>query len=777
MKLDKASSLLTTFNTPFGRYRYNRLPFGLSSAQDVFQEHIERIFGDIPGCTGIADDLVIAGWQEDGSDHDATLRTVLERARTSGTRFNEEKMVVRCKEIPFFGHLIGENGVRADPTKVQAIMNMAEPENVKELQTFLGMTNYLSRFTPRLASLSSPLRDLCKQDSEYQWGPEHCKAFTNVKDEISGATNLQFYDSKKTLTLQVDASTRGLGAALIQDKGPVAFASKALTETECRYSNIEREMLGIVFGLERFHHYVFGRHTLVETDHKPLESIVQKSLHVAPPRLARMMLRIQRYNVTVKYVPGKQIPLADALSRITPCSASTIEGLDISVHEIHSQLNASTTRISQIREETARDNTLAALRETIAVGWPQKRADCPEIIHGYWNYRDELGVEDGIILKGSRIIVPCSLRKDVLEQLHYAHQGVEKCRLRAKSSVFWDGINRDIERHVGACAQCQAHHPSVSNEPLMPHDVPPRPWHTLSSDLFHWEQNHYLLVADAFSKFPIVRKLHAISSRSVINHLKGIFDEHGIPERFTSDNGPQYASEEFKQFARDYGFDHVTSSPMYPRSNGFAERMVQTVKQLFTKARESGQDPHLAMLCLRTTPIDHHTPSPCQILNGRNYRSNLPVVRIKETLAGYNDNLQHRQDSQKLFHDRSVKDLPSLHPQEHVRVQDPHSKTWVPGQVTEVLNAPRSYRVQTSSGSYRRNRKHLRRTLEKFHPDSLQEEDEVSTTTQTPKPPECGHDEITGTSSLSPSEEPPDKTVVPLRRSTRTLKPPSRLNL
>jgi len=134
------------------------------------------------------------------------------------------------------------------------------------------------------------------------------------------------------------------------------------------------------------------------------------------------------------------------------------------------------------------------------------------MLHAYWNYRDELGVEDGIILKGSRIIIPQSLRADVLKQLHYAHQGVEKCRLRAKSSVFWDGINRDIEKRIGACAQCQTHQPSASHEPLLPHDVLPRPWHTVSSDLFYWEQNHYLLVADMFSKFPIVRKMHTISS-------------------------------------------------------------------------------------------------------------------------------------------------------------------------------------------------------------------------------------------------------------------------
>ena len=786
VKLDRASSLLTTFNTPFGRYCYNRLPFGLSSAQDVFQERVDNIFGDVPGCTGIADDLIIAGWKEDGSDHDATLKTVLERARSSGLRFNDDKMVVRCKEIPFFGHIIGENGIRPDPSKVQAITAMTEPEDIKELQTFLGMTNYLSRFTPRLSSLSAPLHDLCKKDSDFQWHPEHTTAFNHIKDEISRVTNLQFYDRGKPVTIQVDASMRGLGVAMLQDGRPVAFASKALTETERRYSNIEREMLGIVFGLERFHHYVFGRLVTIETDHKPLESISQKNLHSAPPRLARMLLRLQQYQVTVKYVPGKDIPLADALSRITPMPSSTIKGLDITVHELYSQLNASTTRLTQIREETAKDDTLAILRDIIAQGWPERRKDCPECLHGYWNYRDELGIEDGIILKGSRIVIPQSLRAEVLEQLHYAHQGIEKCRLRAKSSVFWDCINRDIEKKIERCSHCQTHQASATNEPLMPQDVPPRAWHTLSSDLFYWEQKHYLLVADLFSKFPIVRKLDSISSRAIISHLKGIFEEHGIPERLLSDNGTQYSSEEFRMFAATYGFEHVTSSPAYPRSNGFIERMVQTVKHIFTKARESGQDPHLAMLCLRTTPIDHHTPSPCELLNRRMYRSNLPaasVTKMKEMPESYNDSLQRRQDLQKSFHDRSVKALPQLKPHDHVRVQDPHSKLWHPGQVIQKTSAPRSYIVQTSAGTYRRNRRHLRHTSEQFLPHTLQEDhgevEDPTTQPSTAAVPfnqseqEC--EDIVRSEAL-PSD-PTTETSVPLRRSGRIRKPPVRMNL
>ena len=163
---------------------------------------------------------------------------------------------------------------------------------------------------------------------------------------------------------------------------------------------------------------------------------------------------------------------------------------------------------------------------------------------------------------------------------------------------------------VKACAPCQAHQVANTKETLIPHDVPKHAWPTLATYLFHWNGTEYMLIADVYSKFPITRKLTNISSSTVINHIKGIFDEHGIPERLISDNGPQYSSEDCRVFSARYGFAYVTSSPLYPRSNGVIERTVQPVKKLFTKAKESGCDPHFAMLCLMTTPIDHNLPSP-----------------------------------------------------------------------------------------------------------------------------------------------------------------------
>jgi len=198
------------------------------------------------------------------------------------------------------------------------------------------------------------------------------------------------------------------------------------------------------------------------------------------------------------------------------------------------------------------------------------------------------------------------------------------------------------------------------------------------------------------------------------------------------------------------------------------------------------QDPHLAMLCLRTTPIDHHTPSPCELLNSRRYQSNLPALsgrKVKEMPESYNDSLQRRQELQKSFHDRSVKALPPLKPQDHVRVQDPCSKIWHPGQVIQMLSAPRSYVVQTSAGTYRRNRRHLRHTGEQFSPRILEEDhsglnDSTTQSSTTAVPSNQSEQELTDRSEPLPVlPEPVTETSVPLRRSGRIRKPPVRMDL
>ena len=263
IKLDQKSSLGTTINSPFGRYRFLRLPFGLVCAQDIFQRKVDETFGDLPGVTGIADDIVVYGYKEDCSDHDENLRAVLQRARETGLRFNLDKCKFRCTRIPFFGHIIGAEGLQPDPWKIGSILSMDPSTSLADLQSFLGMVQFLSRFVPNLASIAANLRALTKKTSDFVWSPEHQSSVDRIKKAIVAPTALQYFDSTQPVTIQVDASQKGLGAVLLQANGPVEFASKLLSDTESRYSNIEREMLAVLFDLEKFHYYAYGRSVVV----------------------------------------------------------------------------------------------------------------------------------------------------------------------------------------------------------------------------------------------------------------------------------------------------------------------------------------------------------------------------------------------------------------------------------------------------------------------------------------------------------------------------------
>ena len=193
-----------------------------------------------------------------------------------------------------------KNGVHPDPQKGDNIQKKEAPTNVKELQQFMGIIQYMSPFIPKLSSHTDPLRKLLHIEAAWKWTESHEKAFQAIKDLVHQEMTLSYYDPKKATILEVDSSMTDIGAALIQDGRPIAFASKSMTDTESRYAKIERELLAVVFALERFHTYIYGKPVLVQSDHKPLENIQYKNLSKAPPRLQRMLLRIQPYNCTTQ---------------------------------------------------------------------------------------------------------------------------------------------------------------------------------------------------------------------------------------------------------------------------------------------------------------------------------------------------------------------------------------------------------------------------------------------------------------------------------------------
>ena len=330
IQLDNESARLCTFNTPFGRYMFKRLPFGISSAQDVFQRIMSEIFQDIEGVE----------------------------------------------------------------------VNICNPKNKEELQRFLGMVTYLAKFIPNYSQVAAPLRLLLEKDIEWHWTAKQTESFETLKELISNTPVLQYFDPKKQVILSVDASSKGIGAVLFQDNQPVAYASKSLTTCQQNYAQIEKEMLAIVFGCTRFHDYIYGLPNVgVETDHKPLESILKKPLHQAPLRLQRMIMSLQKYPITVCYKPGKELLVADALSRSPlPEEASDLELKKYDISSLH-LLPISETKLEIIKQKTLTDNSLQELSTMIKRGWPSTRSATLPGAKPYWNFRDEISIIQGILFK------------------------------------------------------------------------------------------------------------------------------------------------------------------------------------------------------------------------------------------------------------------------------------------------------------------------------------------------------------------------------------------
>ena len=422
VQLDDESKRLTTFNSPFGRYCFRRLPFGLNLSQDVFQERMDCILEKCPVTISIADDVGVFGKTE--AEHDKHLHNLMRVALQHGLVFNIDKCDIKQANMKFFGLEFSADGVRSDPGRAADIQRMKAPQNVAQLQEFLGIATYMSPFIPNLSQKTATLRDLVKKDAEYIWTDSHNAAFEATKSLICRDVTLAYFDPQAESVIQVDASSRGLGAVLIQHGKPIAFASKSLSDCEQRYANIEREMLAVVFGCERFHMYVYGKSFVIESDHKPLEMINLKNLAAAPQRLQRMFLRVQPYDFVLRYNPGKQMMLADAMSR-QPSIESTQIDLDIQV----SFVQFSTPKLQSIREATQADDELCSLRAVIVDGWPDSQRHLAAPLRPYWSCRDELAVEDGLIMKGDRLVIPLSLQAEVLSKLHEAHQGIENTRL------------------------------------------------------------------------------------------------------------------------------------------------------------------------------------------------------------------------------------------------------------------------------------------------------------------------------------------------------------
>ena len=505
---------------------------------------------------------------------------------------------------------------------------MPRPNDVKSLLRFNGTVQYLAKFLPRLSDMAHPLRQLTVKNAQWVWFETQEKAWNDIKSANTQAPVLRYYNLQGEVTLQCDASETGLGAALFQLQQPVSFASRALTQTETRYAQIEKELLAIVFACKKFDKYIFGRDVVhVETDHKPLEEIFKKSLCDAPARLQRMLLRLQRYNLDVRCKRGPLMYIADTLSRVyllETLPSEEVKSLELVDHI--ENLRVSPSQLAQIEQESTRDPVCTDLRRVILQGWPADIIECDPVLCPFFQFRSELIVQGKLIFRGSRLFVPSTMRKEFMSLAHSSHIGLGGCLRRLRKCMFWPGISAQMKDFVGQCDVCLTHRDSQVQEPLLQHEVPSHPWAQVAADICFYSGRALLVVVDYFSNFIEVDSLSSETSKSMIRGLMAIFSRFGVPDTLVTDNGPCFDSSEFAKFADQWNFQHVTLSPRYPQSNGKAENAVRTVKCLFTKCRAAWVSEFQALSDWRNTPSEGIDSSPAHRLLGRHCKTLLPTL-------------------------------------------------------------------------------------------------------------------------------------------------------
>nr|XP_018905063.1 PREDICTED: uncharacterized protein K02A2.6-like [Bemisia tabaci] len=425
--LDEASSNLCTFSTMFGTYKFLRLPFGVNVASEVCQKCNNEIFGGIENVLICIDDILIYDTSKEKAKQ--TLLKILKTAREHDIRFNVKKFQYMVERVHYWGQVFSNGTVQPDDESVQAILDYDMPSSKKDLQRFLGMINYLRAYIPNVAEITAPLRELLKKEVIFTWLNVHSETVNKLKQIIINHPVLQTFDPDKQIVIQADASKNGTGCVLMQQGKPVSYASKALSSTEIRYSQIEKEFLSVLYACKRFHSFIYGQKIIVHTDHKPIVKVMKKDIIRIPSiRLQRIRLKLTIYDMDVRFLQGSKMHIADALSRACSTRSPHID-TDPSLNEIVHSLNVSDDLRIQLQNESDKDPALKisiSLKILIINGWPSSETKVPIPLKLFYQYRNVLSIEESLIFLDNRLVVPESMRKTILEKLHESHVGITK---------------------------------------------------------------------------------------------------------------------------------------------------------------------------------------------------------------------------------------------------------------------------------------------------------------------------------------------------------------
>ena len=775
--LDEKSKPYTVINTHKGLFAYNRLCFGISSAPGIFQRTMETLLKDIPGVCCYLDDVLISGSTQ--VDHDKRLNTVLNTLQSKGIKLKLEKCAISVGRVEYLGYVLDKDGIHPTNEKIKAIKNAPRPTNETQLRSYLGLLNFYRRFIPKAATVLHPLNELLKANQKFNWGKSQEEAFNASKNLILNSTVLVHFDTKLPIVVVADSSSYGIGAVLCHlidgVERPVFFASRTLTSAEKNYSQLEKEALAMTYALRKFHYYLWGQKNFtVITDHKPLLGIFSATKPIPPlasGRIQRWALLLQAYDFTLRHRSGQLLGTADALSRLPLSSPTDSTPVPADWTHLVNFLDASPVTSEDIRHFTRTDPFLSKVHRYCEQGWPSSTLGYPDL-QSFARRRDELSIQNGCVLWGTRVIVPSKLRPALLQELHAGHAGSSRMKELARSYIWWPGLDKDLEDVSSSCSDCLSLRPNPPKAELHPWEWPSSPWHRIHVDYAGpVNDNYFLIIVDAHSKWVDVYCTKGMTAQVTIKCLRHSFSSYGLPVSLVSDNGPCFISHEFKEFIDNCGIRHITTAVYKPSTNGLAERMVQTFKRALRHSKEPITITIDKFLYnYRMTPHSTTGVSPAELMFGRKLRSRLDLLWPGESVA---TRVADRQKLQKSNHSTTARSLTlPNHAPICIRNYSNRGPKWVPAEV-QSQTGPLSYKCTLNDGVV------VKRHQDQIIPSKSNCKNEPI---WVPQPSESIIIEPKVEPSLSEVSEVNTKTdtVVPppvVRRSSRVSKPVDRLNL
>ncbi|XP_037930007.1 uncharacterized protein K02A2.6-like [Teleopsis dalmanni] len=712
MELDEDSRKLTTISTTKGLFQYKRLVYGLASAPAIFQKIMENLLLKIEGVVVFIDDILITAGNR--VEHVKRVKQVLSVLQDAGFSLSLEKCNFFCKKVEYLGHIIDKEGLHTNPEKIKMIKDIAYPKNLKELQAFLGMINFYRRFLPNLANIASPLYDLMKGDSQFVWTNECSKAIDKLKNLVIADKCLTHFNPEFGTKLTVDASPIGVGAVLSQVapdgvEKPIEFASRILKPVERKYSQLDREAVAILFGVTKFHQYLYGRKFILVTDNKPLQYIFNPKKGIpqmAANRLQRIALALSGYNFQVEHIRSTQ-NVADYFSRFPSkiyCENKWLES-DVYFNYVK-ESNKIQLDLELVKKETEKDKVLQKVKEYILKGWPSKCTDVD--MEQYFRKKNELSYEQNCVFWAYRIVIPKSLQHRVVELLHSSHMGIVKMKSRARECSWWPKQTNDLEIAVKGCEPCLKTRADPPKQELKVWKWPDKPWSRVHIDFFgpcfkRW----CLIIIDAHTKWiECIDMGRNTTSKAVIEKLQDVFARFGLPHELVSDNGTAFVSNEFKIYLKNCGIKHFTTPVGYPATNGQAENAVKTVKNALKRSLLNVDSGHFNVVLnkflfdYRNTKHCSTGIAPATLMFGRQLRTKLDLFnphRKVEINVNVNKIVEESQNKQKKYYGSRNNRFKE---NEAVMVKDysiPGRVSWAKGYVSKKLGR-QIYIVKTENG-------------------------------------------------------------------------------